>query len=177
MIIVNMLFMLGVNIAMHVKSENLSCMFQQDGDDIPAFSPAQLAPMLIAQQGLAGVSQVLIDISLYEFLCAQSPHSMKGMLIGLAYAVQALFVCIGVALQTPFARYWELTYPSCGFIYYSVSVLLCLACFIILTRVVKRYRYRERDEPSKEHQYAEEYYSNPQLEPFYDYSVNNSQII
>jgi hypothetical protein len=39
-----------------------------------------------------------------------------------------------------------------------------IACFIILTRVVKRYRYRERDEPSKERQYAEEYYSNPQLE-------------
>ena len=170
LIIVNMLFMLAVAIASN--SNNESCVSYSNEDDSPTFSPQQLAPMLVVQQGIAGISRMLLDISIFEFLCAQSPHSMKGMLIGLTYAIQAIFVILGMALQTPFVRYWKYSHPSCGFVYYSVNVVVCLASFIILATVVGRYKYRERDEPSRERQFAEEYYSNIPKEPHYDYSVS-----
>jgi peptide/histidine transporter 3/4 len=162
MLIANLLLMLGVNIASHVKVDDLSCMFQESEDDPTVFTASQLAPFLIMQQMFAGISRVLLDISFFEFICAQSPHYMKGMLIGLGYGLQAFFTFLGVAIQTPFMRFWKFTHPSCGFVYYCVNVLICLGFFIALTRVVKQYKYRERDEPSRERQFAEAYYSNIQ---------------
>ena len=43
-----------------------------------ALHPAVLLP----QRFLYGLSVIFIYPALYEFICAQSPHSMKGLLIG-----------------------------------------------------------------------------------------------
>jgi uncharacterized membrane protein len=84
---------------------------------------------------------------------------MKGMLIGLYYAITGFFLLLGLVIQTAF-RYWKYSqFFSCGFVYYSIIVALGIVTFILLTRVTKRYKYRERDEPSRERQFAEEYYA------------------
>ena len=80
------------------------------------------------------------------------------MLIGLSFTIRGLFTLLGLGLQVPFI-YWKYSYPSCGFVYYSMIVLLGVISFSLLTWVAKKYKYRERDEPSRERQFAEEYYS------------------
>ena len=80
------------------------------------------------------------------------------MLIGLSFTIRGLFILLGLGLQVPFL-YWKYSYPDCGFVYYSMNILLGVVSFILLVWVVKRYKYRERDEPSRERQFAEEYYS------------------
>jgi len=171
MMLINMTFMLIVNIAAHTRSEDLNCMFQLDGSSPPFFSPPQMASMLFVQQVLAGISRMLVDISFFEFICAQSPHTMRGMLIGLAYAMQSLFVLLGLVLQLPFV-YWKYSYPSCGFVYYSMNVVIGIISFITLAWIVKEYKYRERDEPSREQQFVEDYYSKiVQEEELYIYGT------
>ena len=46
---------------------------------------------LIPQQCLSALSVLFIYPALYEFICAQSPHSMKGLFIGLTFAVKRFF--------------------------------------------------------------------------------------
>ena len=46
---------------------------------------------------------------------------------------------------------------------------IILISSIVFVWVAKGYKYRQRDEVSRVRQYAEEYYSNPQREPNYDY--------
>ena len=46
---------------------------------------------LLLQYGLNAVSYLLIYIASYEFLCAQSPQSMKGLLIGTFFAIKGVF--------------------------------------------------------------------------------------
>ena len=95
------------------------------------------------------------------------------MLIGLAYALlRGVFPLFAVIVRIPFDYWKHLSYFSCGFMYYSVNIGLALVSFILFVRAVKRYKYRERDEPCRVRQYVEEYYSNPQQEPNYDYSTS-----
>ena len=58
---------------------------------------------------------------------------------------------------------------DCGFYYYLVNIVLGVIAVVVYVWVSKRYRYRERDEPSNIHRYAEEYYSKPIVEQYYDY--------
>ena len=52
--------------------------------------------ILIIQQVLVAVAYVFIYGGVFEFICAQSPHSMKGFLIGIFFAIKGLFQLIGV---------------------------------------------------------------------------------
>jgi peptide/histidine transporter 3/4 len=166
--LLNTLLLLGVNTASHVKKEDLGCVFNKDIDHSPVFKPLQIAVLLIIEEVISSFALLLIYVSFFEFICSQSPHSMRGMLIGLGYTILGIFNVLGLVLQFPFS-YWKLSYPSCGFLYYSVNVLIGLASFILFICVAKRYKYRQRDEPSRERQFAEEYYSkrysNIQLVP------------
>ena len=67
----------------------------------------QLSPyILIFQQVLVAVAYAFIYGGVFEFICAQSPHSMKGFLIGIFFAIKGLFQLIGVlGILLPF-RFW-----------------------------------------------------------------------
>ena len=104
---------------------------------------------------------MLMYVAVFEFICSQSPHSMKGFLIGLLYAVKGLYQVLATLLALPFVWGGSL-YPSCGFYYYLVNIVVGLFALLVYVLVARRYRYRERDEPSYIRRYAEEYYSHPQ---------------
>ena len=42
---------------------------------------------LIVPQILNGLAQLLVHMTTLEFICAQAPHTMQGLLIGLWYAI------------------------------------------------------------------------------------------
>ena len=47
---------------------------------------------------LNAISDMLFYIAAYEFICAQSPHAMKGLLIGTFFTVKGVFQLIGVLI-------------------------------------------------------------------------------
>ena len=120
---------------------------------------------------LNSLSNMLFYIAAYEFICAQSPHAMKGLLIGTFFTVKGVFQLISVLLVlVPFTTWkFETSFPSCGFVYYLVNILVGLIGLVAYTWVARRYQYRQRDEPDNIYRYAEEYYDRDQDEP-YDYS-------
>ena len=89
--LINLVFMLGVVIAAHTIKETQVCMFYNTHSLSDVFKPYLATLLTIVQQVLAAFSSALINTSFLEFVCAQSPHSMKGMLIGLSYAIKCLF--------------------------------------------------------------------------------------
>ena len=113
---------------------------------------------------LYGIAAPLISITVYEFISAQSPHTMKGLLLGVFYAFKGLFITLGSILTIPFAQetLWGDQHGlfDCGFYYYlsySVFGVIGLVVFIL---AAKWYHYRERDDPPYRFQYAEDYYSS-----------------
>jgi peptide/histidine transporter 3/4 len=109
---------------------------------------------------LNGLVKMLFYVAAYEFICAQSPHAMKGLLIGTFYTIKGVFQLIGaLVIFVPFYTYRLTTnLPSCGFVYYLVNIVVAVICLVAYTWVAKRYQYRQRDEPDNTYRYAEEYY-------------------
>ena len=67
--------------------------------------------MLIVREILAAISRMLTYISLYEFICSQSPQSMNGLLIGLSYMTRGVFEALGSVVIILFAMNWN-TVPT-----------------------------------------------------------------
>ena len=123
---------------------------------------------------LNALGYTLFYIATFEFICAQSPHAMKGLLIGTFFAIKGVFQLIGAtAILIPFIS-WDLetSFPSCGFVYYVINTLVILIGLVAYSCVSRRYQYRQRDEPDNIYRYAEEYYDRDQdqRESTYDYS-------
>ena len=137
------------------------------------FNYLQISPnYLIIPSVLNAFGSMLFYIATFEFICAQSPHSMKGLLIGTYYAIKGAFKLLGVLMiYVPIAALCNSNekFPVCGFIYYLVNIVILLIGTIAFIIVARKYQYRQRDEPDNIYRYAEEYYAYTQDEPNYDY--------
>ena len=133
------------------KNDNIS-------EDYVAVSSLQLSPyILIVQNFLTAVTYILIYGGVFEFICAQSPHSMKGVLIGIFFAVKGLFQLIGVlGILLPFS-FWQ-TSPRAGLVYFLVNIVISVVGVVAFTITAKRYQYRQRDDFCNIRKYIEDFY-------------------
>ena len=114
---------------------------------------------------LRNIGHAVYLISFLEYLCAQVPYSMKGIVAGL------FFVCIGLFLPIFSSVYfvfktthftWGTGVFSCGFWYFVTKVCLLLATMIIfIIYILKCHKKRKREDVlPNEHIFAEQYYSS-----------------
>ncbi len=137
------------------KYHNYSEFYYSD----PTINDVSIPAMLIIfSRCLYGISNMLLYTGLYEFVCAQSPPSMKGLLIGLSFAIKGIFQAIGSLILIPFG-YFPPSFPNCGLWYYGINTLLSFFSLIVFIYYAKKYKYRQRDEICNIYQYAEDYYS------------------
>ena len=132
---------------------NTYCMFAID-DDTFDYPSNQNPALLLIQLALSALSHMLIYTAVFEFICSQSPHSMKGMFIGVLYAIRGLYQLVATLLVLPFA-FLTIRPISCGFWYYLMNIFIGVVALLVYVCVAKRYRYREEDE-----QHLEENISN-----------------
>ena len=152
-----------------LQNHNATCMFTSIGVTLSSInSNVVLIPII-----LNAFAIVLFYTAAFEFICSQSPQSMKGLIIGAFFAISGLFKFIGVTVfLVPFQYDWSIldkNFPSCGFAYYVPNIIIAMIGFVTYTLVARGYHYRQRDEPSNVHRYVENYYENIQDEPGYDY--------
>ena len=104
---------------------------------------------------LLGIGPLLFETTCLEFISAQSPHSMKGLLVGVFFAIKGLFQFLGSIIIIPFSlkHSWGVghmkEYPSvisCGFIYLLFTCVVGLIGFVLFSVAARKYKYRERDE-------------------------------
>ena len=111
---------------------------------------------------LLNVGSLLIRATAFEFISAQSPHSMKGLLVGVFFAIKGLFQFISAAAVVPFAipKIWNGIHSvtNCGFGYYLFTIVVASVGLVVFSIVVRRYSYRQRDERPYDTRFAEQYY-------------------
>ena len=106
------------------------------------YCPTHSTPflLLIIPSILQGLSFLLVFMTALEFICAQAPLRLKGLLIGMWYAslaVNFLFVEI-TDLFISKSNTWEVIHEIKAFlIFLSLMMYLCVS---------RRYQYRQRDE-------------------------------
>ena len=111
---------------------------------------------------LLNIGAKLTQATAFEFISAQSPHSMKGLLVGVFFAIKGFFQFIGAIAILPFAMpsIWGSINPvtNCGFGYYLFTLVVALIGVAVFSIVVRRYKYRQRDERPYDARFVEAYY-------------------
>ena len=111
--------------------------------------------VLIPSSLLLGIGPLMVIATTLEFISAQSPQSMKGLLVGVFFALRGLFqflnsiVTISLSLKQPWASKEMMEHPpvtNCGFIYLVLTSVTRLIGLILFSLAAKRYKYRTRDE-------------------------------
>ena len=166
--------MLVVDLTGHVQrvnkgDDNQTCMFLQEYvfSDVTNFRPLHLHwSVLIFPNLTKTLALDLIMASTFEFISAQSPHTMKGVLVGLLFAVRGFFQLIEALLLFPFTvkDIWnrfarETPQISCEFSYYLVTSIIALVGLVLFMIAARKYKYRKREE---------EPYSQSRVEEIFD---------
>ena len=157
-----------MDFVVHVKNNNAHCLFAFTKTNVSMnvsdfqSSLYQNVYFFTTQHVLSALVDMVFDIAILEFVCSQSPYSMKGLLLGIFFSIRSLFQGTAIISTVPFGKFWKIESLSCGSGFYAMYIVIGLLEFVLFSCVSKRYKYRNVNEPSNEYRYAEEYYSNIQ---------------
>ncbi len=155
LVILSVSSLLVVDMIGHIKrhtsgENNTVCLFFQHRNKVDPLHMdwwIQIIPNL-----LLDISPTILLATALEFVSAQGPHTMKGVLVGLVFATKGFNQFIGAGLVYPFSlNQWieiarESPIISCESGYLIVTLglsLVGLICFIVS---VCKYKYRVRGE-------------------------------
>ena len=128
--------------------------------------------VLIAPNILLAMGPPIIMATVLEFISAQSPHSMKGLLIGAFFAIKGFFQLISsialvpISLDSIWSKGGIREHPpvtNCCFIYFLFTIVVALFGFIVFSIMAKRYKYRERDDRPYDQSVVEEIFHRRNL--------------
>ena len=112
---------------------------------------------------LQSISLMMICIGTFEFLSAQVPYFMKGLMVGVTLCSLFLSGTLWFTLSLPFSKrlsIWGTGTISCGFWYTLLLVTTQICCCVVLIILTRWYKKRKRqDVLLNEHIFAERYYS------------------
>ena len=121
--------------------------------------------VLLPPNILLGIGSPVVMITILEFISAQSPQSMKGLLIGAFFAIKGIFQLISTVVLFLFSTntIWVSRHvtavTNCGFGYLLFTCAAALVSLILFSVVARRYKYRERDDrPYDQSQIEEIFY-------------------
>ena len=121
-------------------------------------SSLKLSPyILLIQNFLVAVAYILIYGGVFEFICAQSPHSMKGVLIGIYFAIKGLCQLLGIlGILLPFS-FWKTSRYAC-LTYFLLNIVISFVGIVVFTVIARRYQYRQRDDFCDIRMFIEDFY-------------------
>ena len=114
---------------------------------------------------LIGIGPQLVTVTIFEFISAQSPHSMKGLLLGTYYAIEGFYRFISSVMLVPVSvnSIWENElYPpntGCLFGYLLSTCTIGLVGFVLYLLAAKWYVYRQRDDRPYDQRFVIDYYN------------------
>ena len=102
---------------------------------------------VIVPNTLNGLSMFLFILSGIEFVCAQAPFNMKGLVLGIACALFGLGVLIHASISEAFTgnhAVWEKAPLTCGIWFFMMEGVVALVGFVVVVVIVKMYKRRAR---------------------------------
>ncbi len=143
------------------QNSTLQCLFSEEKG---VLSSSFDIKWMILPNVLNSISIVTLGIGGIEFICAQTPYSMKGLMVGTVYGSAVIIAFIGYGITEPFTRHlitWGTGMISCGFWYLLLVLTVLIINSVLLVILGKLYKNRKREDLLPNEQiFAERYYSN-----------------
>ena len=141
--------------------EHLECMFVPNNTYISAVDiNMNYFWVGIPLSIIIGIEELIVFTSLFEFICAQTPYDMKGLITGLGFCGLALSEALTGATLLTWVHAWlqPPTYPTCAFWFYLFVILVTVVSLVMFCIVAKWYKKRERNELLHEQRFVEDFY-------------------
>ena len=141
-----MLALLAIDATGHSSSvtpTSTVCMFYENKEGTGKISihPVYLIPVIL----ILTFGKMLFFIATFEFIVAQSPYGMRGLILGLWFMIYGITVgflsMVLVAFSIGF-KYVTFKQPSCGTSY--ITAVLALGCVSTLLYFIAVWRYKMR---------------------------------
>ena len=116
--------------------------------------------IILAPNFIGAFGTILIFTGGLEFVFAQAPHSMKGLLIGVYFGLSGLYLSTGWMLINVFKYHNKGVIPSCDFYIFSVNATVMLTSLLLFLMLSKKYKLRSRGDIFNPNVIAENYYEN-----------------
>ena len=113
---------------------------------------------------LISIGPTLVTVTIFEFISAQSPHSMKGFLLGTYFAISGFYQFVSSCILIPFSwdKVWTRGYnpphTGCAFGYFIVICSIALIGVVLYLIAAKCYVNRERDDRPYDQRYVIDVY-------------------
>jgi len=121
-------------------------------------SKTEVTKTFIASCILYGPLSMVLTTSMYEFVCAQAPYNMRGLLTGYTIFLNTTGLVLGFVIFEIMASFCDNKYMYCSIIKFSLSSFLSLIGFIAHCVLSIRYKRRVRDEEYCAHTVVEDVY-------------------
>ncbi len=145
----------------HGDNATLQCILKGAQDNL---SLSFNAKWMALPDFLLIMSTVFFIFGSFEFMCAQSPYSMRGLLFGTGYGSVVLFNILGYGIMQPFIRLpfrWGSGIISCEFWLLLLILILLIISTVLFCGIIKWYKKRKREDVlPNEHIFAERYYTS-----------------
>ena len=140
LLILSVISSLSIDSMGHAMDTSVECMFGNlNHSKLQIRSEWVWIPLI-----LNGMGVCILEMSFLEFLIAQTPAKMKGLIIGLWYVVRGMGASLGILFSFIF-EHLPHALPSCGFYYFLTKFMLLISVFAIFLRAAKWYKLRQRE--------------------------------
>ena len=141
------------------------CIFQESTETLNATISLEITDYRLYSipEFISAISYIMILVGAIEFLCAQIPYSMKGLIVGIFYGSIVLSLVLNKAISRIFtfkSSLWEAKAMfSYEFWYLQTKLIFLLIAVISSLLVAVYYKKRKRDDVLPNEQiFAERYY-------------------
>ncbi len=133
------------------RNNNATCFLQADEGDLVNNRVIQFSyKVLIVPQLFVGLSSYILLTGIMEFICAQSPYSMRGLLFGITFCVCFLPLPVASYLLRQLSKTIKpTTTRSCGIWFYTCLGMSTLAVLGVGFCVKQWYSPRQREEDNE----------------------------
>ena len=97
---------------------------------------------------LNGLATFVFILPGIEFICAQAPYNMKGLLFGIGYVLYGCGNLAQSVLSIPFLSKqpaWEKAPLTCGIWYFIIQAVIVVTSFMTVVIMIKKYKRRKRN--------------------------------
>ena len=101
--------------------------------------------------------EFLMATSIFRFICSQSPHTMRGMLLGMIMFLHGLYTEIGMIFTLVFDDF-QFKAIKCGIVYWLLMTVMALIGCFVFGIAVYFYQKRVREEVLDERGFIESVY-------------------
>jgi peptide/histidine transporter 3/4 len=121
---------------------------------------------MILVQVFTSISVITSVTGAFEFICSQSPYSMRGLLFGATYCIVMLYCMVGYGVMQPFTKQstsiaWGTDIISCEFWYLLLILFILILNSVMICILSKWYKNRKREDVLPNEQvFAERYYTS-----------------